>query len=285
MTGSTLMGSNAPMGRDGSSSVRSIPLVTRAVLLSTAGRRGRRVVQLAGASDWRRASLDAAASMLIGALGTRLLPTTPGWAWPAASAGAIEAALAEVLPGIELLGAITPRQHGRERLSLLVEMDGEPVVVKLGRPGTGIEREAGALRLLQRNPLPCIRTPLVIADGFLAGDALAGNVAFIATSAIGLDRQRAAVDEPLRTFERDVGERLGELPRPAGVSTDHVPIHGDLTPWNLRRTPRGLALFDWEDAGWGSPGTDVDGYRRACGTLPRRLRRRADEPRGAALRA
>jgi thiamine kinase-like enzyme len=52
-----------------------------------------------------------------------------------------------------------------------------------------------------------------------------------------------------------------------------VPTHGDLAPWNLRRSPYGLALFDWEAAGWRPPGHDVDHYRRACAELRPRARR------------
>ena len=34
-------------------------------------------------------------------------------------------------------------------------------------------------------------------------------------------------------------------------------MHGDLTPWNLRQTKTGLVyLLDWEEIGWGPPGSD-----------------------------
>ena len=118
------------------------------------------------------------------------------------------------------------------------------------------------MALLTDRPLPGIATPKVLATGSIDVD-----VAFLATDALGLDRQRPAIDEPLRSFERDLAERFASLPRPAGVALDAVPVHGDLTPWNLRRTGRGLALFDWEAAGWGAAGSDLDEYRRACSEL------------------
>jgi thiamine kinase-like enzyme len=51
-------------------------------------------------------------------------------------------------------------------------------------------------------------------------------------------------------------------------------VHGDLTPWNLRRTPRGLVLFDWESTGWGEPGSDLALYRRSCDEVRRPWHRR-----------
>jgi hypothetical protein len=171
--------------------------------------------------------------------------------------------LAASMPGLSLVGAVAPRQAGRRRLSLLARFDRHDVVIKLGCPDDGLEREAVALELLGADPLPSIATPRVIGAGRL-DDA----IAFIATSALGLDGQRPAIGERLRTFESDLGERLGSLPHPPGESDRTVvPVHGDLTPWNLRRTSRGLALFDWETAGWGAPGADLEHYRSACAAL------------------
>ncbi len=265
------------------SSMRRVPLVQRALVASSAGRRGRHVLALAGASDWRRALIDTAGAALINTAGTARLPAAEAWRWPHADVADIGAALAARIDGIRVLGAVLPRQPDRQRLSLLAEIRGngscELVVVKLGLPDTGIEREAQALRLLAADPLPCIRTPQVIDDGTWsarpsAGDSPASSVAYIVTTALAIDAQRAALDEPLRTFEHDLAERLGALDRPDDTPADHVPVHGDLTPWNLRRTPRGLVLFDWEEAGWGPAGSDLEAYRQACGSLPRRRLRR-----------
>jgi hypothetical protein len=263
--------------------MRSVPGAGRTLLLATAGRRGRHVLRLAGASDWRRALADSASSALVATVGTRWLPNGPTWPWPASSAHDLQLALSDHVDGLVLLGAVLPRQSGRERLSLLGAVEGEPLVVKLGRPDTGIEREVVALRLLERDPLPCISTPRVVAHGLITDGEQAhddpASVAFIVTTALGLDRQRAAIDEPLRTFEADLAERLSALPRSADTPDAHVPVHGDFTPWNLRRTPRGLALFDWEEAGWGPAGSDIESYRRASAALPRhRLRRRTPNP-------
>ncbi len=162
-----------------------------------------------------------------------------------------------------------PRQANRPRLSLVGRITGNLVVVKLGLPDDGLEREALVLDLLARDPLPSIATPERIDSGTLAFDAL--DVAFLATTALSARRQRPAIDEPLRTFESDLAVRLAELATPHRSTSTHdlVPVHGDLTPWNLRRTPRGLVLFDWESAGWGEPGSDLALYRRSCDEVRR----------------
>ena len=46
------------------------------------------------------------------------------------------------------------------------------------------------------------------------------------------------------------------LDRPAGTPEHWRGAHGDLTPWNLRRSSTGTWLIDWEDACWAPPGTD-----------------------------
>lgn len=139
-------------------------------------------------------------------------------------------------------------------------MTGNVVVVKLGAHDERLDREGLALELLATNPLPGIATPAPIAIGSF--DAAGQTITYLATTAVAIRRQGPAIDAPLRTFERDLAERLADLPKAIGTDADDVPVHGDLTPWNLRRTSHGLALFDWEEAGWGAPGSDLDLYRR-----------------------
>ncbi len=221
---------------------------------------------LAGTSDWRRNALDHIGGAVILLTGTQRLPDATGWLWPELDAATLQQELRAELPGLRINAAVMPRQLERTRLSLLCQVPGRAgdidVVVKLAGEPEGIENEALALTLLTHRPLPGIATPAVLSTGHLGL-----QITFLATSALGLDRQRPAVDEPLRTFERDLADRLAALPRPSGTAPDAVPVHGDLAPWNLRRTGRGLALFDWEDAGWGSPGSDLDYYRRSCREL------------------
>ena len=221
---------------------------------------------LAGTSDWRRNAFDHIGAAVILLTGTRWLPEATGWLWPELDAVTMQEQLRAVLPDLRIDAAVMPRQLGRTRLSLLCRIPGRTddidVVVKLAGEPDGIGNEALALALLSDRPLPGIATPAVLSTG-----RLDSQITYLATTALGLDRQRAAVDEPLRSFERDLADRLAALPRPSGTAPDAVPVHGDLAPWNLRRTGRGLALFDWEDARWGAPGSDLEYYRRSCGDL------------------
>lgn len=252
-----------------------LPGSPRLLVSPTSGRSATTVRSLAGSSDWRRAAIDAASVALLSVIGASRLPTAAGPHWPTPDLARLRTALAVPLPGLVLLGAAVPRQPGRTRLSLVGRAGGGLVVIKLGEPGNGIEREAQVLRLLARDPLPAIATPQVVATGNVDIDGCA--VAFLASTALAIGRQRAAIDEPLRTFESDLAQRLRDLP---GCPTDDpdgagiVPLHGDLTPWNLRRTPLGLVLFDWESTGWGPVGSDLADYRRACDEVRRPWNRR-----------
>lgn len=68
-------------------------------------------------------------------------------------------------------------------------------------------------------------------------------------------------DPPIETIATEIGEALRELPRDDSVPAHWSPMHGDLTPWNLRDAGGRLILVDWEDAGWGPPRADLVLYR------------------------
>ena len=42
-----------------------------------------------------------------------------------------------------------------------------------------------------------------------------------------------------------------------GVGVPETLVHGDLHPWNIARTPRGLVVFDWSDSAIGHPLVDL----------------------------
>jgi hypothetical protein len=75
--------------------------------------------------------------------------------------------------------------------------------------------------------------------------------------------------------------------RPAGTPSHWHGGHGDLTPWNLRRSTTGTWLIDWEDAGWAPPGSDQVYFAAVVAALrrgPVRPLEIADEHREAARR-
>lgn len=254
------------------SELRRWPGSRRIVVNATAGRRARVVRALTGAADWRRDLVERAGAVAVAGLGSARLPRAPAWPWPPLDPTELERRIGSDLPGLRLLGAVVPRQPGRRRLTALAHYAGTYVALKLGPPGSGIETEAAVLGLLAANPLPGIATPEPLHTGVLDLDG-GTAITYLATPLVGSRAQRPALEAPLRTFERDLGARLSALTRPAEAPDSHVPVHGDLTPWNLRRTGRGLALFDWEAAGWGPPGSDLAHYRRACRELRTGARR------------
>jgi hypothetical protein len=65
--------------------------------------------------------------------------------------------------------------------------------------------------------------------------------------------RRPALDDIIGDIQDRVGATVGHGDAPA----HWAPMHGDLTPWNLRQVSRrGLWLLDWDEAGWGPPMAD-----------------------------
>lgn len=255
---------------------RRVPLAPRLCVEPDSRRNAVLLPALTGATDWRRRAGDRVGTLWIAALGAHNLVPHDGIGWPSPGLAELGRRLRDALPTLRLIGAVLPRQPGRARVSLLGRMTGNLVVVKVGAVDAGIEREAFVLERLARRPLPGIATPTPLAHGVVtiadaSDDAVDGtlDVAYLVTFGLSVRRQRPAMDEPLHTFEAELGHRLADLPRPDGTPDDHVPIHGDVAPYNLRRTSRGLALFDWEGARWGPPGADVALYRRRCELIRR----------------
>lgn len=61
-----------------------------------------------------------------------------------------------------------------------------------------------------------------------------------------------ALDSMMDNVYRRIIGVLGDPP-----VRGYEPMHGDLTPWNVRGLRDGrTAVFDWESAGWGPPGAD-----------------------------
>lgn len=132
--------------------------------------------------------------------------------------------------------------------------------VKFRRAGSGqLEAERRALEALDRSIIS-FSAPSVLAAGEV------GGWDYLALTALPLRIHRMPTDPPLAEISRQIGLALSDgLEHPDGIDSGWVPMHGDLTPWNLREVPGlGLALFDWEDWGWAPPGSDLVWYDVAC---------------------
>lgn len=80
---------------------------------------------------------------------------------------------------------------------------------------------------------------------------------------------------PVRAEVRGLYDQISELVESVVERRLDVPphwrgAHGDLTPWNLRRSHSGVWLIDWEDAGWAPPGADAVYFRAVVAAMRRR---------------
>jgi hypothetical protein len=114
-----------------------------------------------------------------------------------------------------------------------------------------LENEARAMRLVWRHQPSSFNIPEPLAYGrvgawhYLAMSPLPGGSHSVPRSTL------------LDPIIEDIHMALQDLPREPSAPGHWEPMHGDLTPWNLRRIASGgLVLIDWECSGWGPPGTD-----------------------------
>jgi hypothetical protein len=148
-------------------------------------------------------------------------------------------------------------------LLLLLSRSGPLAFVKLRRRDDGdVGNECRALRCVRSFGPRSFSAPEVLLERTL------GDWYYLALEALPAKMHGVPKRPPLRAIVEEIGSALAELPRSAGLPGHWRPMHGDLTPSNLRELPgRRLILFDWEDAGWGPPGADAVLYRATSAAL------------------
>lgn len=160
----------------------------------------------------------------------------------------VDAVLKVVGPATGVAIAV-PRQADRQRAVVLVLRNGIPrAFIKLNKASEELDRERMALEALSGSA-SCVRIPRVIGSGSVAG------ISWIATDAMSSARSEPLAELPNgwrrgREFE-ELESLLGERADPGWI-----PLHGDLAPWNLRRSGGETWLLDWEDFAWGPSGAD-----------------------------
>ncbi|HEX6926898.1 MAG TPA: hypothetical protein VF167_15855 [Longimicrobiaceae bacterium] len=96
-----------------------------------------------------------------------------------------------------------------------------------------------------------------------------GDWNYLASAPLPSAAHRVPRRPPVREIVGEIADVLESLDRGA-VPAHWRPMHGDLTPWNLREMPSGqLYLYDWEDAGWAPPGADEVFYRASAAVTGR----------------
>lgn len=123
--------------------------------------------------------------------------------------------------------------------------------------------EAEALDLVARSAHGSFSSPQLMGSGELEGWS------YLVTSPLPAGRHRMLRHGPPPELYREVTISLAGLPRRDDAPDHWEPMHGDLTPWNLRSFGNGPWLIDWESADWGPPHADEVLYRATAAALGR----------------
>ena len=89
----------------------------------------------------------------------------------------------------------------------------------------------------------------------LARGAVAGT-GYLAAAPLAARLHHPPAAPPLREIAAEASDALRPLPAPPATPASWTPMHGDFTPWNLRRVGRRTFLLDWEQATWAPPHAD-----------------------------
>ena len=167
------------------------------------------------------------------------------------------------LGGFDDFAAYRPRQAERMGAALLLLHRGDPVAfVKVGQDQKGLNVERAALEAVAAFGPKTFAAPEVL------GSDSVGSLHYLALSPMPRRIHTAPNNPNLSAITAEIEAGLETLPRPDGTPDHWLPMHGDLTPWNLRQSGDRMLLIDWEEAGWGPPGADLilfGAARRALG--------------------
>ncbi len=212
----------------------------------------------------QRAATIAVAVFGPGALPGRAFAWTPvgGPEWPA---------LAEVLErelgSFDEVAGYDRLQVTRRGVAVLLLRDGAPLAfVKLGRgDDADLSNETRAMQAVWHHRPRSFLAPQPLAAGST------GPWHYLASAPLPPGLHGPARRPPLADVLADIDTALGSLPRSSETPAHWRPMHGDFAPWNLRTLAGGgLALIDWEAAGWGPPGADRVFYEATSAALGRR---------------
>jgi thymidylate kinase len=182
---------------------------------------------------------------------------------------ALQAALMEFLHEYQIspdsLAFHARTQSGRQGFSFLAIARGRPVgFVRAGPRGT-LDAECQALRLLEERPPTRLRIPRLV------GRTEIGGLDLALTTSVLSGYHHPPANPSLDLIVGQIKAGLADLPRPTGTPEHWEPMHGDLTPWNLREDNSGLVLVDWESVGWGPPEADRVFYAASSTAINRRI--------------
>lgn len=141
-------------------------------------------------------------------------------------------------------------QTERTGLTLMLCAGPASALVRVRRDGADFARELAISKAAAQRGTSGFRVPASIGGGAVAGWHWVAYEAI--ASRPHLPRYR--LDDHVLAEVTRLVESVVE--RPADTPAHWRGAHGDLVPWNLRRSGRATWLIDWEDACWAPPGTD-----------------------------
>ena len=248
----------------------------RGVLLPLSSRVGARAgIGMLGAS--RRAAVAAEALVMAATTiaGPRVLRGTPrrlGDAVDREVFGALWEQVEACIGAVDALAVLERPQSTRPGMGVLAVIDRRVAAyVRLQPARHAPVSEHDVLRAVAGFAPRSFSAPAPLGAG------VAGDWEWIATAPMRSRLHRADWTSDPHVLAGEISAALGTVlgppPRPGWVA-----IHGDLAPWNLRRSRRRTVLFDWESVDHGPPGADAAYLEATRATV------RGREPRGHSTR-
>jgi Phosphotransferase enzyme family len=176
--------------------------------------------------------------------GGKLIPgPRVSWALPDSLINA-----AAMFGNIDAVAVYERPQASRSGFSAVLMGAGRAVAFVKARPeSAGLDRERRVLQAFPNGDGGHFRVPLVLSNG---SD-------WLLLEALPIQPTRPWRRPPIKAIEEEIDLRLRHvLPRADNVPGHWKPMHGDLTPWNVRRVANRGWIIDWEDAAWAPPGAD-----------------------------
>jgi hypothetical protein len=144
----------------------------------------------------------------------------------------------------------SPQREPTTGLTLLACAGPDSLLVRVRPTTTELALERDLSEHAANHPARTFRVPRVAGSGAVDGWHWIGYHAIATRPHAPVRRAPAALYDEISTLVEAVATR------PRGTPDHWRGAHGDLTPWNLRRSNTGTWLIDWEDARWAPPGTD-----------------------------
>lgn len=156
----------------------------------------------------------------------------------------------DVIGSFDQIAIYDRMQPGRSGFAaLLIQHDRPLAFLKVGLES--MAREISALVMIEKFRPSTFTAPHLVAHGATEG------LYFLAMDPVLAEFHRPEERARIRPICTEITQALAALSRPHDIPPHWTPMHGDFTPWNLRRVADNRSvLVDWEEVSWGPPGAD-----------------------------